>query len=197
MYNGDSWGLQLTVDPWPQYLFQCTNVNVFYIFYCPSLTLLKSSPSHIKSCGVEAICIHLLWHKYQNCDVKTFLYMHMTHWFTFTCLYIHTPNNYSPSDLVTIIYPLSNLISEIASIFRNNCICKMSPHCIWTIYPPLSLSVCVHVRFSVHAWFSLCICVETEQRGPVQIATWVFVQYHEVNSYVMSVCSFFFYHVFL
>lgn len=31
-----------------------------------------------------------------------------------------------------------------------------------------------------------------EQRGPVQIATWVFVQYDEENLYLMSVCSFFF-----
>lgn len=42
-----------------------------------------------------------------------------------------------------------------------------------------------------HAHFTVCLCTQTEQRGPVQIATWVFVQYDEVNLYLMSVCSFF------
>lgn len=38
----------------------------------------------------------------------------------------------------------------------------------------------------------LFVCTQMEQRGPVQIATWVFVQYDEVNLYLMSVCSIFF-----
>lgn len=38
----------------------------------------------------------------------------------------------------------------------------------------------------------VCIRGETKQRGPVQIATWVFVQYDEINLYVMSICRFFY-----
>ena len=87
------WGLMwattiVTVDPWTQYLFQCTNVNVFYIFYCHYFTSLKKKKDshHTRQSPAVLICIH----RHQNCDVKTFLYIRSTHWFTFPCVYIFT-----------------------------------------------------------------------------------------------------------
>lgn len=123
------------------------------------------------------------WHKHQNCDVESFC------WFTFTDSY----SKFLPTflfGLLNNLFAFENTQSK-PTTFMKNC------HFMYLSYVAdsnsLSLGVCA-------CTFLLCMpdffCVDREQIGPVQIATWVFVQYNEVNLYVMSICSFFFYCVF-
>lgn len=58
--------------------------------------------------------------------------------------------------------------------------------CIWV----MELGVCAFT-FLLCDWFF--VCVDREPIGPVQIATWVFVQYDEVNLYVMFSFTVFFF----
>lgn len=111
-----------------------------------------------------------------------FLYIHLTHWLWFN-MHIYLLTFWFGSK---IIYLPSNLISKIFSkCLRIVCeLCSLLP-------PPPTQRVCACTFLCACLIFFVYLCRDREQRGPVQIATWVFVQYDEINLYEMSICIFF------
>lgn len=135
---------------------------MYFIFIATLLPFLKLFPFHIKSCGISKQFVSTV----HSFDASTkivmlkplFIYSTfdtLIYWYIYIYIFTLPIITHLMIWIVKIIYELSNLISKIVSVF-------VSSLYVYVAYNP---SVCACMYFFVcMPDFSLCICVEAENK---------------------------------